>query len=134
MTTLFRYKHGNDPIRFILMGTYPDLLSGVFKTTTGETRDIKFSELVAVHAPPKVKPKVTWEVTDYPNFVTRKGLHVDDLHPDVSVHEFPTKLESVSVTVDNGRLGIDLNGECIFYTPSLTDGVVTITRIKKATK
>jgi hypothetical protein len=43
-------------------------------------------------------------------------------------------LESVSVTVDNGRLGIDLNGDCIFYTPSLTDGVVTITRIKKATK
>ena len=138
MTTLFRYKSPkNDPTRFILIGTYPDLISGVFKTTLGETRDIRFSELVAVPAAPVVNPKVTWEVTDYRDYKNVGQtcvLQVEDLHPDVSLHEIPDKLESVSVTVDNGRLGIDLNGQCIFYTPSLTDGVVAITRVKKAPK
>jgi hypothetical protein len=77
---------------------------------------------------------VTWYVRDYNATGDSVPVQVEDLHPAVSVHEFPTKLESVSVTVDNGRLCIELNGYCIFYAQSLTDGVVTITRTKKATK
>jgi hypothetical protein len=138
MTTLFRYKSPkNDPTRFILIVTYPDLISGSFKTASGETRNIRFSELVAVPAAPKVEPKVTWEVTDYSDYPSGGQpcvLQVEDLHSDVSLHEIPDKLESVSVTVDNGRLGIYLDEKCVFYTASLNDGSVTITRIKKATK
>lgn len=74
----------------------------------------------------EVKSKVS--ITDYVYSQCSTTAEAYVPHQDVEIHELPEKIDQLTVVVDNGRLGISVNGRCIFYTSSLADGVVTIER------
>lgn len=42
--------------------------------------------------------------------------------------KLPDKIDKLFISVDNGRLGISINGVQVFYTLSLQDGNVEITK------
>ncbi len=74
----------------------------------------------------EVRGKVS--VTDYACSHRSTPAEAYVPHQDVEIHALPEKIDQLVVVVDNGRLEISVNGKCIFYTSSITDGVVTIER------
>lgn len=47
-------------------------------------------------------------------------------HPEVTLKVLPDIIDRLNVTVDNGRLSININGQLAFYDASLTDASIDI--------
>lgn len=67
------------------------------------------------------------EVTDFASG-TKTDRNTYRPHKEVTLKNLPDVIDRLSVTVDNGRLAVYINGELAFYDASLTDASVDIFR------